>query len=167
MQVSLLSTTNDTRQLGKTFTTIAAGISVKPTENCSILYPRLILNYSSSYAAATHIYIPDFGRYYYIKDTILRTGSEIEIACQVDVLATYSTAIKQCSVAVVRSESIGAPTMLPDNKLPVNPNKKELLTAVSTFHPSGANCYLVRVKESMIKYVEPSREERRTEDADQ
>lgn len=157
MQVSLLSTTDDTRQLGKTFTTIASSVSVKPTERCSILYPRLILNYSSSYAAATHIYIPDFSRYYYIKDTILRTGSEIEVACQVDVLATYSLQIRDCDVAVIRSESIGSPTMLPDNKLPVNPNKKELLTAVKNFTPSGSNCYLVRVKESMIKYVEPSK----------
>lgn len=154
----LMSTTDDPLVVSKTTTTIAT-VTAKPADNCSIGSPRLILHYTGSLQAVNYMYISDFGRYYFVEPPVVIPGGEILISGSVDVLKTYDAALRACPATVIRSESVGAPTMIPDNKLPINPNKKELLTAVKAFSPSGSNCYLVRVRESAIKYVEPSRKE--------
>lgn len=153
MTVTLYQTSDDPRVVTKAMTSIAT-VTAKPTENCSIINPQLILNNSSTpdLTSANYMYISDWSRYYFIDNIVMRPGREIELQGSIDVLTTYDTEIRSCTATVVRSQSVGKPTMIPDNKLPIDPNKKELLTAVSSFHPSGANLYLVRVKESTIKY---------------
>lgn len=158
LTVTLMTTTDDPLVVTKTTTTIAT-VTGKPYENCSIGSPRIIINYAATLQAVNYMYIADFGRYYFVEPPVVIPGGEILISGSVDVLKTYDAALRACPATVIRSESIGAPTMIPDNKLPINPNKKELLTAVKAFTPSGSNCYLVRVRESAIKYVEPSRKE--------
>lgn len=158
LTVTLMSTTDDPLVVTKTTTTIAT-VTAKPYDNCSIGSPRIIINYAATLQAVNYMYIADFGRYYFVEPPVVIPGGEILISGNVDVLTSFDAAIRSCPATVIRSESIGAPTMIPDNKLPINPNKKELLTAVKAFTPSGSNCYLVRVRESAIKYVEPSRKE--------
>lgn len=164
ISVRLLSSGDDPRVLNKTFTTIAT-VTAQPTENCSLITPTITLAYSSSLIGVTHFYVVEWQKYFFLTSLSVSPGSKIIISGSVDFLTTYKDDIRQCIATVVRSESIGSPTMIPDSKLPIDPNKKELLTAVKTFHPSGSNCYLVRVKESAIKYVQPSKEVKR--DADQ
>ncbi len=158
LTVTLMSTTDDPLVVTKTTTTIAT-VTGKPYENCSIGSPRVIINYAATLQAVNYMYIADFGRYYFVEPPVVIPGGEILISGNVDVLMSFDAAIRSCPATVIRSESVGAPTMIPDNKLPINPNKKELLTAVKAFTPTGSNCYLVRVRESAIKYVEPSRKE--------
>ncbi len=129
MQVRLLSTNDDPRVLSKS-TTMIAEISAKPTENCSIINPKLILNYSAALAAANYMYIPDFQRYYFIDSLVLSPGSQLILSGTVDVLMTYDAQIRQCSASVVRSESIGKPTIFPDSKLPIEPGKFDVTSIV-------------------------------------
>lgn len=169
LTVDILSTTDDPRVVSKTTTTIAS-VTAKPTDACSVLYPVLLLQYSGSLAAANYMYISAWGRYYYIDRIKLLPGNQIEIAGSVDVLKTYDTEIRSCTATVIRSESIGAPTMIPDNKLPINPNKKELLTAKFDFAiASGSSSdrrYFVKVRESSVAYTQPN-EQRGDPDANQ
>lgn len=158
LTVTLMTTTDDPLVVTKTTSTVAT-VTAKPYDNCSIGSPRIIINHSASLEAVNYMYIADWGRYYFVEPPVVIPGGEILISGNVDVLMSFDAAIRSCPATVIRSESVGAPTMIPDSKLPINPNKKELLTAVKAFTPSGSNCYLVRVRESAIKYVESSRKE--------
>lgn len=158
LTVTLMTTTDDPLVVTKTTSTVAT-VTAKPYENCSIGSPRIIINHAASLEAVNYMYISDWGRYYFVEPPVVIPGGEILISGNVDVLTSFDAAIRSCPATVIRSESIGAPTMIPDSKLPINPNKKELLTAVKAFTPSGSNCYLVRVRESAVKYEEPSRKE--------
>ena len=132
--VTLMTTTDDPRVLDKVTTTIAT-VTAKPTENCSILSPRLVLNFSSSIAAANYMYIQEWNRYYFIDNITVSPGSEIIITGSVDVLKTYSAAIKNCTATVIRSESAGKPGIYPDNKLPIDPNRMDLVSIIFDKHP--------------------------------
>lgn len=131
----LMSTTDDPLVVSKTTTTIAT-VTAKPADNCSIGSPRLILHYTGSLQAVNYMYIPDFGRYYFVEPPVVIPGGEILIAGSVDVLKTYDAALRSCPATVIRSESVGAPTMIPDNKLPIIPNKH---TATSIVLPNTIN----------------------------
>lgn len=122
MTVNLMTTTDDPRVVTKT-TSLVVSLEAKPTENCRVLNPRLILNYRGSLINVNYMQIPDFGAYYYIDSIVVLPGGEIEISGTIDVLKTYDAYIRNCSATVIRSESIGKPTSIPDSKLPIIPNK--------------------------------------------
>lgn len=106
--------------------TLGDGVTVNdvhPVENCDMLNPSFILNQSTAANTYNYVYVSAFGRYYFITDRQLLRGNRVLINCAVDVLYTYGTSIKACSGTVLRSESIGAPTLIPDSKLPIQTNK--------------------------------------------
>lgn len=79
---------------------IAKTCSLK--EGSSIEDPILYMVYDTSLMSCNYVYIPDFGRYYFI------TGKEIDgktlyITCHVDVLKTYSADIKASKGTATRS----------------------------------------------------------------
>lgn len=135
MTVSILSTSDDPRKVHKTFTTIRAAVTCTPTQSCSILSPRIIIDNNFVSANATHIYIPDWNRYYYIRDISLATAKECVISADIDVLTTYAAALASCPCIVTRSQSVGSPTPIPDNKLPVDPNREEILSILFNKDP--------------------------------
>lgn len=120
MTVNVMSISADRRVLNKVTTTIKT-ITATPTGEINILYPKLILEYDSTILNANYCYIPNFNRYYYLSIT-LDKGKRMILNCSVDVLKTYATQIKNRQGTILRSESIGKPTIIPDNKLPINPN---------------------------------------------
>lgn len=129
MTVYLMSTTDDPRVVTKTRTIITT-VDAKPTENCTILNPRLILNYSSALAEVNYMYIPSFGRYYFIDNIIVNPGATLTLSGTVDVLTTYDNHIRNCEGTIIRSESIGKPTIYPDSKLPIEPNRYAVTSIV-------------------------------------
>lgn len=70
--------------------------SVLLKEDCSLENPVLILETSSisEYGALNYVHISDFGRYYFIDSRTYKTGSQIEIKCSVDALASFKAAIQ-------------------------------------------------------------------------
>jgi len=159
--VRLLSSADDPRVLNKTFTTIAT-VTAQPTENCSLITPTIILAYNISLIGVTHFYVNEWQKYFFVTALSVSPGSKTILSGSVDFLTTYNDDIRQCMATVVRSESVGAPTMIPDNKLPINPNKKELKTAVYQFKGSAAADvhtprYFMKIKYSPTAYI-PSNE---------
>lgn len=116
----------DRRVLNKVTTTIKT-VTATPTGEINILYPKLILEYDSTILNANYCYIPDLNRYYYLSIT-LDKGKRMILNCGVDVLKTYANQIKNRQGTILRSESIGKPTQIVDNKLPIDPNRHELKT---------------------------------------
>lgn len=152
MTVTLYKTANDPRVVNKTLTAVGNAISATAKGSFSIISPTLILDYTGTMTGVNYFYISDFGRYYYITDISLDIGGRIVLSGAIDVLKTYSNSILNTTATVIRSESVGKPTMVPDSKLPINPNTKDLKTAYKSFTPNGSNLYLVRIRDSSAKY---------------
>lgn len=127
MILNLLKTTDDVRVCAKTVIPVAT-ITAIPTEKINILNPSFIVEYKANLLTANYCYIAELNRYYYITSHNLERGNRLIFNCEVDVLKTYYEQIKNCTATVIRSESEGKPTGIPDKQLPINPNKQEVLS---------------------------------------
>ena len=144
LSITLYTSTADPKEVDKSskLTQVgSASITATPTESIDMLNPQVILNYDASYLSANYAYISDFGRYYYIDGVDVQPGQMITLSMSVDPLMSFASEIANCTACVTRSESVGQPTMVPDERLPINPNKKELLTAFSNFMNNGVTAY--------------------------
>lgn len=119
MLATLYSTAADPREANKQLTPIASNIPCKPSEPCTMIEPRVILNYSSAYNALNYIYLSDFDAYYFAEKTLL-PGGELLLTCKLDPLMTFE--LDDIAIMCIRSESAGT-NFAPDTKLPVDPNK--------------------------------------------
>lgn len=102
MTITIGQTSDDRRKVQKSFT--GSPISVQLKQPCDLLHPVFIMAWSNTYVHANYLYAPDFGRYYYIDDVILLTGSRAELQCSVDVLMSYRDQILALSCMVIRNE---------------------------------------------------------------
>lgn len=129
MTINLYATTDDNRVVNKTLSAIVSGLTVRPTEAVDIMSPTFIINYNSAYFAANYLYCDTLRRYYYINNIALETGQRMALHCSIDVLKTYAAALPDVKATVIRSASVGKPTPIQDKKLPIDPNRYELLSA--------------------------------------
>lgn len=146
MIVNLYRCSDDRRVVSKTLTPIATNVSIIPKEQLDILMPRIRLAWNSSYLSANYMQIPDLGRYYYISDMILNIGHNIDIFGNVDVLKTYDAQIRAITATIIRSESVGSPTPIPDSQLPIDPNREDIVSILFdrdplSVDPLNGNCW--------------------------
>lgn len=105
MQITLYSTSSAKNVLNKTLTTIETYSSAALKEPSSIMDPVIILEYASGIFSANYMYIPEFGRYYFItKITAERQRVIIESHC--DVLMSFKTEILAMSGYIARSVNL-------------------------------------------------------------
>lgn len=136
MTITLYTSTADPKVVNKSsyLTQIgSASVIITPKASLDILYPVIDINYNASYLSANYAYISDFGRYYYINDVTVQIGQIITLSMDVDPLMSFQNDILDATACITRSESIGGPTAVNDDKLPVDPNKKEMLSQISDF----------------------------------
>lgn len=126
MILNLYQTNDDPRVVNKTLTTVINITNAIPVENTSILQPHFLVEYNATILTANYIYVPLFARYYYITNIDIVKGNRILIYCDVDVLKTYAIQLTECTGIIVRSESIGKPTAIPDKNLPIDPNRVDV-----------------------------------------
>lgn len=131
MIIQFYQSSDDPKVLDKTMNSIGSGeatlqANVNNTDDTiSLLSPAFILASNTTFYTATHIKCASMGnRFYFINNITLLTGGKMMIYCSIDVLKTYADKIKLCKGTIVRSESIGKPTMIADSKLPVYTNKR-------------------------------------------
>ena len=76
-------------------------------EESSVIDPIITVEGITQYLAQlNYAYIPDFGRYYFVRNIeSIRTGLW-QISCHVDVLYTYRDAIRENSGIVARNENL-------------------------------------------------------------
>ena len=128
MTLTLYSQSDDKRVVNKTLTAVASGVTITPTKGFNILKPTIIINYDSTYLAANYFYITELDRYYYIADMVIEIGKCITITGEIDVRKSFQSSFANIIATVIRSESVGSPTPIPDTKLPIDPNREELLS---------------------------------------
>lgn len=145
MTVTLYTTTDDARTVNKTITSVKS-VTATPTEPMSVLRPTIIVNVDSDVMSANYAYISELNRYYYITGVELLHGNRALLSCSVDVLKTYSASLADCECIVSRSESIGAPTEIPDKNLPINPNMQDVYSILFDKDPFNIDLNGVGVK---------------------
>ena len=152
LTITLYTVTKDNNYLDKT-------TGVTPINNTPLtidvisridnLNPVFVIAKNDTYYAAN--YVKDSNdRYYYITNKAVDTASRLVLTCAIDVLQTYASDIKNAPATVIRSESIGRPTIYTDDKLPVyaNVRKKSSIAMPETsgsLDADGDNCYLLTV----------------------
>ena len=103
MECILYKTTSNEKALHKELTKIST-VEVEWKSNTDILHPTVILG--GSLPQANYLYIPAFGRYYFIKNMKVDSARNvIEIECDVDVLMSYADSLSQLQCVVARQEN--------------------------------------------------------------
>lgn len=118
----------DPRERDKTsfLTQIGASIPLSPTATLDTMAPRVIIDYNANLIAANYVYIPAFNRYYFSLPPKVEPGKRIIFECSVDLLMSLKEELKEIPATIIRSESVGSPTYIPDSKLPINPVRVDL-----------------------------------------
>lgn len=110
-------------------------------DNCSIMNP--IFDTANVPDTVTYIYVPDFGRYYFVSDIMHVTKDRIEIHCTIDVLATYKGEIGGTTAFIARSSAVNL--MLPDsNVVATNEIVHTDVTEGDTIPGSNMGIYVAR-----------------------
>lgn len=103
MNITLYKNTSERERVSKT---LSAPISMTGTlrGECSILRPVILCEKTQNLAQYNYMYIPDFGRYYYIE--IESVNNKLwRITGKVDVLMTYAAGIKKQTAIIERQEN--------------------------------------------------------------
>ena len=128
MTISLYSTGDNPKTVTKTLAAISS-VQGRATQPCNILRPELILSGDSAVNAinANYVYVPDFGRYYFVKDHTTDTAARIILSCEVDPLMSWDAGIRASKQLVTRSESVGKPTQVIDPNYTLESEKEMLV----------------------------------------
>lgn len=106
MTLTLMTNTSERECLTKTTTTLET-LTGNLRDKTSIINPVIEVSgiATGTVSACNYAYIPEFNRYYFVKNiTSVRTGLWI-IECHVDVLKTYATQIKAQTAVIKRQEN--------------------------------------------------------------
>ena len=116
-------TTDNTYKVNKSVTYIAQGVTIHPLSTVNQLSPVFVIDYDSRFLNANYVRATFLGRLYYCTVSV-DTAQKMYLSCSVDYLSSF--ALSNCAITVTRNGGIGAPTEIPDNKLPVVPNRKHI-----------------------------------------
>lgn len=104
MIIDLYQNLSEKNKLDKALTLISE-LTGDLKEDTSIIDPVIKINADvSSMASVNYLYIPAFGRYYFINDVISINKDICEIHAHVDVLTTYKDGIRAQNAIVSRQE---------------------------------------------------------------
>lgn len=141
MILNLYRCSDAPEKVSKTLTAIASNIPIKPTGSVNVLKPTIIINYNAAYLAANYAYLSDFNRYYFVGSPSVETGKQITFYLSVDVLYSWAEDIRRSPATVIRSESIGKPTYIPDQRLPIAPSEQVITSALFDKKAFGVASY--------------------------
>lgn len=124
LSITLYKNYSDNRVVNKNIEAVLTG-TIELYDDSSIVAPivRLIYDNNNVIPDANYAYIPQWKRYYYITNITALVGGGMAISMSCDVLMTYKGTILNSAQTIIRSESIGKPTMIPDENLPLAPYK--------------------------------------------
>lgn len=133
-------TTDNTYKVNKSVTYIAQGVSIHPLSTVNQLNPVFVIDYDSRFLNVNYVRATFLGRKYMCTVSV-DTAQKMYLSCSVDYLSSFD--LSNCDITVTRNEGIGAPTLIPDNKLPVLPNTVDMqyITVNNDLLNENANYY--------------------------
>lgn len=123
--ITICNNSSDPKYLNKTITDIAT-VNINPNGSIDIINPIFIIDYNVNFINANYCKANFLGRNYFIDDIAIAPGKTMALSCTIDVLTTYKDQILNSIGLITRSESIGKPTYVVDDKLPIETNKVEI-----------------------------------------
>jgi hypothetical protein len=94
---------SDERYVNKNIELKHDNIDIKLKNDTELVRPVLVLQSGLLNPSVNYVWIENFGRYYFIRDTKLTQGM-VEISCECDVLSSFKTALLKQNVIVSRQE---------------------------------------------------------------
>jgi hypothetical protein len=133
-------TTDNTFRVNKSVSYIAQGVSIHPLSTVNQVNPIFVIDYDSRFIGANYVRANFLGRKYFCLISV-DTAQKMYLSCSVDYLSSFD--LSNCDITVTRNEGIGAPTLIPDNKLPVLPNTVDMqyITVNNDLLNENANYY--------------------------
>ena len=104
MQIKLYKNLSEVNTIGKTLTEESVRNGTLK-DGCSVLSPSVVLT-GENLSVFNYAYIPQFSRYYFIKEITSVKSGLWEISMRVDVLETYKDSIKANTAIIKRQEKI-------------------------------------------------------------
>lgn len=130
MQIQLYKSLDAPIKANKTLIPLAT-LNGTPTTAFSIDAPSFVVSYTSVIPSVNYAYIPDFGKYYFVRPPVLNTDGTAILTMDIDVLKTYYSSIMNCDAVVIRSQSQGL-NNVPDKQLPIDPNAIDIVSILGT-----------------------------------
>ena len=104
MTIDFYKNHSEKNRLDKVLTSVTS-MTGELKEDCSIIDPIIkIVGNVGTFAAVNYMYIPEFGRYYFINNVISVNNDICEVHAHVDVLSTYKDQIRAQNAIVSRQE---------------------------------------------------------------
>lgn len=133
--IDIANTTANPDKYNKTneTTVIQPNVSISPLSTINQLTPVFVVDYDSRFlnAIANYIIAPFLGRKYFATVSV-DTAGRMVIQCKVDYISSFN--LSNCPITVTRNGGIGKPTEIPDNKMPIIPNRKKI-DSITVFSP--------------------------------
>lgn len=103
--ITLYKMTQDKKVVNKVLNAAdtIANLTASFKDESTITDPVIEVAYGTDYLKANYLYISDFGRYYFIQQTIVSEQRVIYV-CHVDVLKSYASQIGNMKALISRSE---------------------------------------------------------------
>lgn len=105
MNITLYNNASSNNTVHKSITAIGNTLTCNTNEPMDVMNPRISVNYNAAYLAANYMYIPEFGRYYYIENIEIQNGNILYISGHVDVLMSFWNSFKNSPCIANRSSS--------------------------------------------------------------
>ena len=107
MNLTLYYNSSERKVIGKSLQSVGSVIGVLKGD-ASIMNPVFVLESDADYlSGVNYLYWQEGGRYYYIDDIQMLTGSRMAFYCSVDVLQTYREGIKQQTAIISKQQNTG------------------------------------------------------------
>lgn len=139
MTITAYRITDNNNVVDKVTGAAIASAVVRPTAAVDMHNPAFVVDVNNALYTCNYLYCDTFQRWYYINNISVSAGQTMTLHCTVDVLKSFATEIKALRATVVRSESVGAPTYIPDKQLPIDPCKVDLESIKFSSTPFGAS----------------------------
>lgn len=105
MRIELYTNNSEVEKLVKDLTTLQT-LEGTLRESTSILNPTIKIEGLTGIEKINYMYIPEFGRYYFVNDIRSIRNNLFEVSAHVDVLMTYAEEIKQQKAVIRRQENV-------------------------------------------------------------
>ena len=142
MNVTLYNYTGDRRQLSKYLGTAIASVTILAiTDTTNIIRPTIIIDTRAF--NFNYVYIPDFGRYYYVDNIQLLNGQRIALQLSCDVLMSHAEKIRSSQCIADRSTSDVNPYLV-DRTIPSRDDAKVYVRKMGS-SPFTTTSYVLQV----------------------
>lgn len=104
--VRFYSNSSDPKKVGKSLSSLGSA-TCNLKHDSDVLQPTIEVAKSaiSNWSRVNYMYIPDYGRYYFITGNISETAGIMTVHGRVDVLQTYSSGIRNVTCEIERQEN--------------------------------------------------------------